>query len=65
MKPPDVTTDPAEWEKIRSGNSPLWKNLVHQDVFSTDGGKTFTVSTTRECPEEPREVYPSRKVSNE
>ena len=62
MRPPDVTTNKDEWEKIRGGNDPLWKNLVHENVYSTDGGVTFTVSTTREDPDIPREVYNSRKV---
>lgn len=59
---PDVTTDTEEWEKIRSGNNPLWKNLVHENVFSTDGGATFTISTDRVSPDIPREIYESRKV---
>lgn len=60
--PPDATTDPDEWEKIRSGNSPLWKNLIHENVYSTDGGRTFTVSTDRYDPDLPRDVYESRRV---
>ena len=64
MRPPAVTKDPSEWEKIRSGNDPLWKNLVHENVYSTDGGKTFTVSTTREDPDIPREVYTSLEAES-
>ena len=62
---PDVTTNPAEWDLIRSTTRPsggLWKNNVHANVYSTDGGMTFTISTTREHHEKPRDVYPSRKV---
>lgn len=62
MQPPDVTTASSEWEKIRSGDNPLWKNLVHQDVFSTDGGITFTISTERYDPNIQRQVHSSRKV---
>lgn len=62
MNPPDATTASSEWEQIRTGNYPLWKNLIHENVFSTDGGLTFTVSITRETPENPREVFTSRKV---
>ena len=62
MAIPDVTTEKTEWGLIRAGRSPLWKNLVHQDVFSTDGGKTFTISTEREDPNCPRPVRNSRKV---
>lgn len=66
---PDVTTDPAEWLELRpairedgSSGSPLWKNVVYEDVYSTDGGKTFTISTEREHPDIPRIVRESRKV---
>lgn len=62
MKPPDVTSTSSEWEKIRGGNTPLWKNKIHENVFSTDGGKTFTISTEREAPYKRREVFTSRKV---
>jgi len=56
VQPPDVTTAATEWRQIRKGNYPLWKNLVHPNVYSTDGGKTFTISTEREDPECPRQV---------
>lgn len=69
MQPPDVTTNPAEWEQVKrskaedgSSRQPLWKNLVHQDVYSTDGGKTYTISTERVDPDTPRIVRNSRKV---
>lgn len=61
---PDVTTASSEWELIRGDRKgdPLWKNTVHPNVYSTDGGKTFTISTERWDPEIPREVFTSRKV---
>lgn len=62
MNPPDVTTATAEWTKIRGGNTPLWHNNIFEDVYSTDGGITFTISTTRESPDKEREVFTSRKV---
>lgn len=61
-KPPDVTTATSEWEQIRKGKHPLWKNKVHENVYSTDGGITFTISTEREAPYKRREVFNSRKV---
>jgi hypothetical protein len=69
MALPDVTTDPAEWEQIKRSSTvagdartPLWKNTVHQDVYSTDGGKTYTISTERYDPETARPIHNSRKV---
>lgn len=62
MQPPDVTNAAAEWEQIRWGKHPLWKNLTHQDVFSTDAGATFTISTERYDPDTPRPVHISRRV---
>lgn len=61
MEPPDVTTAPSEWERT-SDRTPLWKNLVHENVYSTDGGKTYTISTERESPTRKRRVRNSRKV---
>lgn len=69
MQPPDVTNDPAEWEQVKRSKTdagedrkPLWKNLVHDNVYSTDGGETFTISTERVDPVTEREVRQSRKV---
>lgn len=69
MQPPDVTTDPDEWEVESQSVSPsgerrniVWRNKIHQDVYSTDGGKTYTISTERIDPTIPREVRNSRKV---
>ncbi len=61
MQPPDVTTAASEWEKL-PGRTALWKNLVHENVYSTDGGKTYTISTERETPNRKRQVRNSRKV---
>lgn len=64
MSVPDVTTASSEWEQVRdsSHDDPLWKNTVHENVYSTDGGKTFTIATERVAPDIPREVRQSRKV---
>ena len=66
---PDVTTKPAEWEIESKSISPsgeernlVWRNKVHPNVYSTDGGKTYTISTERIDPTIPREVRESRKV---
>jgi len=61
MQPPDVTTAASEWERT-TDRTALWKNLIHDNVYSTDGGITFTISTEREDPECAREVFTSRKV---
>jgi len=61
MQPPDVTTAASEWERT-TDRTALWKNLIHDNVYSTDGGVTFTISTEREDPERAREVFTSRKV---
>jgi len=62
MDLPDVTTDKAEWVQIRGGDNPLWNNTIFVDVFSTDGGLTFTISTERESPDKERPVHISRTV---
>lgn len=59
MQPSEVTNNPAEWEQIRKD---LWKNKIWLNVYSTDAGATFTISTERIDPEIPREVFISRVV---
>lgn len=61
MHPPDVTNNPAEWSRLEN-RTPLWQNKLHLDVFSTDGGKTFTIATERVQEDIPRLVRTSRKV---
>ena len=61
MQPPDVTTSPSEWVKMDT-RTPLWKNIVHDGVYSTDGGVTFTIYSERYDPDTPRLVRESRKV---
>ncbi len=61
MNPPDVTDDKNEWELVPR-RTDLWMNLVHENVYSTDGGKTYTISTEREDPNTPRQVRNSRRV---
>ena len=58
---PDVTTNLSEWRRLRV-KDPLWQHKIWQDVYSKDGGVTFTISTEREHAEVPRIVRNSRKV---
>ena len=61
MPVPDITNNPAHWERTID-RTPLWRNLIHPDIWSTDGGLTYTIATEREHPEVPRFVRNSRKV---
>lgn len=61
MKPPDVTTAASEWVKLDT-RTDLWRNTVHDGVYSTDGGLTFTIYHERYDPDIPRPVRESRKV---
>lgn len=61
MNPPDVTNAKNEWV-LMVGRNDLWANTIFDGVYSTDGGKTFTIASERESPEKPRQVRDSRKV---
>lgn len=61
MNPPDVTNAKTEWALV-DRRTDLWYNTVHEGIFSTDSGQTYTIASEREEPNTPRQVRDSRKV---
>ena len=60
----DEVTDAADqWVKTDQ-RTDLWAHVTFENVFSTDGGKTFTVSTERVDPDTERDIFESRKATN-
>ena len=69
MPMPYITNDPTKWEQVKRSSTvagdprtPLWQHTEYPDVYSTDGGETYTISTERYDPEIARIIRNSRKV---